>query len=624
MGGYYHLIHVLLVYVLLLHMHGSHSLNQQTCNPTDLEALLAFYDGLDSKGIGLVGWGPNDTTCCSWTGISCHLGRVVGLDLSNKSLNGGISSMVTLLDGLVTLNLSGNSLRGQPPEGLGRLTRLQMLDLSMNMFSGAFPSDLYSLSELKSLSLRGNQLSGSLAEDLGNFSQLVYIDLSFNMFAGVIPDILGGLRSLEFLNLASNSFNGTLPASLSSCSMLRVINLRNNSLSGEISIDFKLLPKLKTLNFGSNKFEGEIPESFKYLRSLLHFSISVNSFTNLSSALRVLQHLPNLTSLVLTKNFRGGETMPTAGISGFKRLQLLALSNCALTGIVPPWMQSLEILKFLDVSWNKLNGKIPPWLGDLNNLFYVDLSNSLFGGELPESFTRMKSLISSSGSSGSDSLEDFPLLLKKNSADKGSQYNHLSSFSPSLILSNNLLVGPVLPGLGHLVNLHVLDLSWNNFSGGIPDELSNMLSLEALNFSHNGLGGCIPASLTKLTFLSKFDVSYNLAGDIPAGDQFSTFGNENFVGNFALCLLRNGSSCSAKAPFMGTGNENRHDAAMIYISVEAGFTLGLLTVWNVLFFARAWRAAYFLAVDRLFDKLYVMTMVKANKLRKKWEDKERP
>jgi hypothetical protein len=313
--------------------------------------------------------------------------------------------------------------------------------------------------------------------------------------------------------------------------------------------------------------------------------------------------------------------MPVDSLSGFKSLQVLVLANCALSGTIQPWLQTMESLRVLDISWNRLNGKIPLWLGNLNNLFYIDLSNNSFSGELPKSFTQMNSLISSTYSREHASIKDLPLFIKKNSAAKGLQYNYVSSFPPSLILCNNLLLGPVLPGLGYLVDLHVLDLSCNNFSGRIPDELSNMSSLEVLNFSHNDLNGTIPSSLTKLNFLSKFDVSYNnLTGDIPTEGQFSTFASESFVGNAALCL-RDGS-CSGKAPFLETGNEQRGGMdtttpVMAYITVEVGFAFGLLTVSNVLFFVRAWRAAYFLTVDRFFDMIYVMTVVKVNKLRRR-------
>uniref|UniRef100_A0A0D9WB00 non-specific serine/threonine protein kinase n=1 Tax=Leersia perrieri TaxID=77586 RepID=A0A0D9WB00_9ORYZ len=637
---------LLLVLVLLhLHFHGGHSQSNQTCDPDDEAALLAFSDGLDTKGAGLVGWVRDaagaGAGCCSWTGVTCDLGRVVELDLSNRSLSrnslrcGGGEAVAHLgrLPGLRRLNLSANGLAGAFPATAAGLfpaievvnvscnlfngshpvfagaARLTVLDITNNAFSGginatalcaspvkvlrfsanafsgdvpagfgqcklltdlfldgngltgSIPKELYMLPVLKKLSLQENKLSGSIGEELGNLSELTQIDLSYNMFSGIIPDVFGKLGNLDSLNLASNKLNGTLPSTLSNCPMLRVVSLRNNSLSGEIDIDFRLLQKLntfdvgtnklhgaipprlalcaelRTLNLARNKLQGELPESFKNLTSLSYLSLTGNGFTNLSSALQVLQNLPNLTSLVLTNNFRGGETMPMGGIEGFKTMQVFVLANCALSGTIPPWLQSLKNLNVLDISWNNLHGNIPPWLGKLDKLFYIDLSNNSFSGELPESFTQMKSLISSNGSSGQTSTGDLPLFVKKNSSSigKGLQYNQLSSFPSSLILSNNELVGPIMPAFGRLVKLHVLDLGFNQFSGPIPDELSNMSSLEILDLAHNDLSGNIPLSLTKLNFLSKFDVSYNnLTGDIPTGGQFSTFASESFAGNAAL------------------------------------------------------------------------------------------
>jgi Leucine-rich repeat (LRR) protein len=730
---------------VLLHFHGAagQSLNQ-TCDHANLQALIDFSDGLDSKAAGLVGWSPGDASCCSWTGVTCNLGRVIALELSNKSLYGGISSSVASLDDLVTLNLSRNSLHGAAPALLGRLARLQVLDLSANRLSGPFPasdggfpavevvdisfnsfdgphptlpaapnltvldvsgnsfsgginsstlclapvkvlrfsgnkfsgkiprglsrckalvelsldgndltgnipSDLYTLPKLTRLRLQENQLTGKLGNDLGNLSQLVQLDLSYNRFSGSIPDVFGGMRRLERLKLASNMFHGELPASLSSCRMLRVISIRNNSLSGEIAINFELLPKLttfdagtnnligtipsgissctelRTLNLGRNKLVGEIPASFKDLKSLSYLSLAGNGFRNLPSALQVLQHLPNLTSLVLTRNFCGGETMPVDDINGFKGMKVLVLANCLLTGTIPPWLQTLESLLVLDISWNKFNGNIPPWLGKLNNVFYIDMSNNSFTGELPVSFTQMWSLVSSKVSREQSPTEDLQIFIKKkNSTGKGLQYNQVSSFPPSLILSNNLLVGPIWSSFGHLVKLHVLDLSWNNFSGPIPNELSNMSSLEVLNLAHNSLNGTIPSSLTKLNFLSKFDVSYNnLTGDIPTGGQFSTFTNEYFEGNSALCLLRN-SPCSENASFVEEIEDMDTAVHITYTVVEVGFVFGLVTVSTVLLFAKARRAAYFLMVDRFFDTLYVLTMVNVNRLRRKWENGSHP
>jgi hypothetical protein len=66
-----------------------------------------------------------------------------------------------------------------------------------------------------------------------------------------------------------------------------------------------------------------------------------------------------------------------------------------------------------------------------------------------------------------------PVIFKKNSTSKVLQYNQSQQLP-------TFFVGPILSSFGHPVNLHVLDLSWNNISGPIPYELSNMASFETL------------------------------------------------------------------------------------------------------------------------------------------------
>ncbi|KAI5009748.1 hypothetical protein ZWY2020_011885 [Hordeum vulgare] len=298
------------------------------------------------------------------------------LDISSNTFSGGFKTRDLCVAPVKALRFSRNGFSGEILAGFGRCRMLAELSIDGSGLTGNLPSDLYTLSELRRLSLRENQFFGGLSEYLGD------IALDFNL-----------LPRLNVLDAGSNMLSGAIPPSLMWCT------------------------ELKTLNFGRNKLEGEIPESFKNLRSLPHLSLVHNGFTNLSLALRVLQHLPKLTSLVLTKNLRGVETLPMDGISGFKSLQVLVLAHCALSGRIPPWLQNLESLRVLDLSWNKLNGTIPLWLGNLNNLFYVDLSNNSFSGELPESFTQLKSLLSSNYSNEHASIEGFPLF-KKNSADK--------------------------------------------------------------------------------------------------------------------------------------------------------------------------------------------------------------
>ncbi|KAG6535962.1 phytosulfokine receptor 1-like [Zingiber officinale] len=532
------------------------------------------------------------------------------LNLTGNSFNGPINPAIcNSSSNLQVLRFSMNNFSGGFPRGLHICSSLTELSLSENHLSGELPDDLFNMASLTHLFLQGNQFAGNLSADIGNLPNLVEIDLSFNNFSGSIPDIFGSLTKLESFNAQSNKFVGSLPPSLSNLSSLRVLNLNKNLLSGEIHInctamtsltlfDFGTnsfsgsipdkLPQcaqLKTINLARNKLIGEIPTSFSGFSSLSDLSLTGNNFSNIASALQILQNCPNLSSLVLTNNFRAGETMPVDGIRGFAKMELLVIANCNLRGSIPPWLVNLTQLRVLDISWNHLSGIIPTWLGNLDNLFYLDLSNNSLTGELPESLGRMKCLMAGCKSLQAASTEIFPFYLKRNSSNNGLQYNQVSSFPPSMILGDNMLAGQILAGFGNLAELHVLDLSWNNLSGSIPAQLSGMTSLESLDLSHNDLTGSIPSSLISLSFLSRFDVSYNhLVGSVPTGGQFLTFPSSDFEGNAGLCGFRL-SPCHPRdsQPSQGGG---RKKAAVIGIAAGIGVGVVLLAAavlcWIVL------------------------------------------
>ncbi|KAK9004860.1 hypothetical protein V6N11_042312 [Hibiscus sabdariffa] len=66
--------------------------------------------------------------------------------------------------------------------------------------------------------------------------------------------------------------------------------------------------------------------------------------------------------------------------------------------------------------------------------------------------------------------------------------------------------------------------------------MAQLVALESLDLSSNRLGGRIPSQLTKLTFLEVLNFSNNkLEGPIPHGNQFNTFDNDSYSGNFGLC-----------------------------------------------------------------------------------------
>ena len=52
-------------------------------------------------------------------------------------------------------------------------------------------------------------------------------------------------------------------------------------------------------------------------------------------------------------------------------------------GIIPPSLESLKDLQYLDFSNNNLSGQIPKFLDHFVFLQYLDLSNNHFEGEVP-------------------------------------------------------------------------------------------------------------------------------------------------------------------------------------------------------------------------------------------------
>ncbi|XP_040948476.1 receptor-like protein 9DC3 [Gossypium hirsutum] len=116
-------------------------------------------------------------------------------------------------------------------------------------------------------------------------------------------------------------------------------------------------------------------------------------------------------------------------------------------------------------------------------------------------------------------------------------------------LSNNQFEGGIPEVFGKLNLLKGLNLSHNNLSGGIPTSIGNLTSLEWLDLSSNRLSGTIPNRLADLAFLSSFNVSENqLHGQIPQGKQFNTFGNDSYQGNKGLCGFPVSKGCNIIEP----------------------------------------------------------------------------
>lgn len=535
---------------------------------------------------------------------STNLPSIKFFDISSNSLNGSLPIHICQNSTQIrAIRFAVNYFSGDVRPGFGKCTFLEHLTFGMNDLSGGIPEDMFHLKNLNLLGIQDNMLSGQLSAGIGNLSNLVRLDVSSNNFSGEIPDVFDKLEKFQYLVAHSNNFSGGIPSSLSNSRTLTVLDLRNNSLTGSIDLNCSAMTSLASLDLGSNRFRGsvpdklpsckqlkninlarnnfsgQIPDSFKNFESLSYLSLSNSSIFNISSALQILQQCRNLTTLVLTLNFRDEELPSDPGLH-FEKLKVLVIASCGLRGSIPQWLSRSSNLQLLDLSWNRLEGAIPTWFGNYSFLFYLDLSNNSFSGEIPKSLTGLPSLIDRSILLEEPS-PDFPFFMKRNET-RGLQYNQVWSFPPTLDLSHNSLTGSIWSEFGNLKQLHVFDLKNNQLSGPIPSTLSGMISLEILDLSHNYLSGTIPSSLEKLSFLSKFSVAYNkLYGLIPSGGQFPTFPNSGFEGN-DLCGDHRFpcQETSTKVPY-GSGEKSRRRNIFVWMAV--GVVLGTAFLLALLF-----------------------------------------
>ncbi|XP_019438025.1 PREDICTED: LRR receptor-like serine/threonine-protein kinase FEI 1 isoform X1 [Lupinus angustifolius] len=105
-----------------------------------------------------------------------------------------------------------------------------------------------------------------------------------------------------------------------------------------------------------------------------------------------------------------------------------------------------------------------------------------------------------------------------------------------LALHQNGLHGIIPNEITNCTELRALYLRANYFQGGIPSSIGNLSFLNILDLSSNLLKGAIPSTIGGLSHLQLLNLSTNFfSGEIPDIGVLSTFGNNSFIGNSALC-----------------------------------------------------------------------------------------
>ncbi|MQL77301.1 hypothetical protein Taro_009711 [Colocasia esculenta] len=463
--------------------------DQNSGSSIEKSALLAFKNGIDVDPGNTLGNWTETTEVCKWNGVICNGGRVIGLHLKRKSLQGTISPFLSNLSCLVLLELTENSLEGPIPVVLGALSGLQLLGLRGNKLRYEIPESFGLLQNLRYIDLSNNKLHGTLPTALFyNCTKLQYVDLSNNSFSGSIPPQIGyHLPQLETFRLYLNRLNGIIPSSLSNSSNMKELDLESNFLTGKLPSKIVVyMPLLKILRLSCNKL------------------CSDDNNTNLTPFFTALSNLSHLEELQLAGNNLGGQLPISIGLLGVNISQIHLRDN-AIFGAIPPDIANLSLLTLLDLSNNHLNGTIPSEMSLLPNLERLFLSNNLLHGPIPAPLGELRS------------LGHLDLSRNRLVGDIPSSLTNMNQLR-KLVLHGNFLSGTIPANLGNCENLQVLDLSYNRLTGSFPPKVAGLRNMDMyINLSNNWLTGTIPLELSKMDRVGEIDLSSNnFSGEIPA------------------------------------------------------------------------------------------------------------
>ncbi|XP_059429264.1 receptor-like protein 6 [Corylus avellana] len=518
---------------------------------------LTFDSTMSTK---LVKWNQS-ADCCSWEGVTCNEGRVIGLDLTNESISGGLdnSSSLFSLQHLESLSLAYNDFKysHEIPSEFDKLANLSYLNLSNAYFVGQIPIAISRLTRLVTLDLSSdysvyyfNHLhleNPNFKVLIQNLSELMELNLDSVLISAPGNEwcraLSSSLPNLRVLSLSSCNLFGPIDSSLRNLHSLSIIRLNDNNFSApvpEFFADFKNLTSLEVTSSGLN---GKFPKKIFQISTLRMLDLSDNDL--LEGSLPEFPLNGSLQTMELSgTNFSG--TLPPS-IGHLKMLSTINLWNCNFIGPIPDTIASLTQLVHLDMSHNSFSGSIPNSMGRLTKLVYLDMSVNNLGGSIPI-FSMTKNLerldLSENSLNGPIPISLFSLPSLRQvwlSKNQFSGFNNLE-FSNNISshclleridLSNNNLEGPLpiffleLQGLQFLSlssnhfnsslqlsvipklkNLYYLDLSHNKLKT-FPDFLRNQSSLSFLDLSDNQIYGEIPNWVWKHPNLSDVDLSYN-------------------------------------------------------------------------------------------------------------------
>ncbi|KAF8042930.1 hypothetical protein BT93_A1304 [Corymbia citriodora subsp. variegata] len=284
------------------------------------------------------------------------------------------------------------------------------------------------------------------------------------------PKSLRGQDDLFMLDLSCNKISGRVPEWFLNVSIERMgyLNLSSNFLTsfGQGPITFKWT-NLNILDLGFNQLQGSLP----------------------------IPH-PQIWYYYISNNRLSGEILPV--ICNLTLIQIIDLSNNNLTGVLPRCLSNLSgSLEVMSLQSNGFNGEIPQLNGDHCAFLMLDLSYNEFMGPLPRSLLKCKNL--EFLNFGNNQIRDiFPSWL-----------GSLLSLKV-LVLRQNRFHGSVeeLTYGFAFPKLHIIDLSRNNLSGGLPSRyFKQWIAMKVFETNLSSYMGDANLLVWALSSLNTFDYS---------------------------------------------------------------------------------------------------------------------
>ena len=368
----------------------------------------------------------NDTSHCSWYGVTCHANTtyIKTIVLAYNNLNGFLPSNIWKIRNLFSLCTPGNpslrgrigdflfanmtnlltivfnaaSITGNIPDEIVKMKSLQnFLGCVMNGdgFTGHLPQDIGNMTELRVLCLGGNNLTGQIPKCISRLKKLWYLDLRVtpDQMYGDLSDIFA-LPSITDLFISGVKLAGTLPRELPK--KLNYLVLPGNSISGEMPR--KNFPSI--LNLANNQLTGDIPGDVLLSNTTDMINLSQNQFVSINEGKpwpdTALAHISYYVSLAgnrkLAINFTSFIELFTREVDFHESPSILNLSFCNITSPLLANVLYMERVSTCDLSGNNFYGTLPPFFEDFSFLTYFDVSSNNLTGSLPAGIQNMISL----------------------------------------------------------------------------------------------------------------------------------------------------------------------------------------------------------------------------------------